>query len=69
MRAKQILEKLQLLATYFTLAASDAGKEQNKQFVLADSEDNILTSFYKGKRQAYNTAFKKVDAIIKEAKQ
>lgn len=67
MRAKQMLEKLEDLATYFTLAASDADKEQYKESRLDAS--GRLAAFYEGKANAYNTAFKKVDAIIKEAKQ
>ena len=66
MRAKKLIEKLALLATYLTLAASDAEKEQYKENRIDKS--GRLAAFYEGRANAYNTAFNKVDDIIKEAK-
>jgi len=68
MWAKEMLEKLHDLATYFTLAASDAGRQQKKEARIGTAQNNRLAAFYEGRKAAFNTAFKKVDAIIKEAK-
>ena len=65
MRAKQLIEKLEDLATYLTLAANDAGKEVT---VAEKKVDFQGASFCNGKETAYKTAFNKVDSIIKEAK-
>jgi hypothetical protein len=66
MRTKQLIEKLELLATYFTLAANDAGNEQYKESRLDSS--GRLASFFEGKQSAFLTAFNKLDALIKEVK-
>lgn len=66
MRAKQLIEKLEDLATYFTLAASDADKEQHKESRIEPS--GRTAAFYEGKKVAYTAAFNKVDGLIKEAK-
>ncbi len=61
MRAKQLLEKLNDLATFLALASAEADHEQGKDF-------NLYADFHKGEKKAYNIAFNKVDGIIKEAK-
>ena len=66
MRAKQLLEKLNDLATYLTLAANDAEGEQYKETRLDDT--GRLAAFAEGRKVAYNNVFVKVDKIIKEAK-
>ena len=66
MRAKEMLEKLEGLATYFTLAASHAGKEAT---TARKHRDSLQTSFCVGRKGAFDIAFNKVDGIIKEVKQ
>jgi hypothetical protein len=67
MRAKQLLEKLNDLATYLTLAANDAEGEQYKESRLC-ATGGSLAAFAEGRKVAYNNAFVKVGKIIKEAK-
>lgn len=65
MTKPKLIEKLELLATYFILASSDA----NEQIKVAEKKVDFQgASFSNGRKQAYNTAFKKIDALIKEAK-
>lgn len=66
MRAKKMLEKLVDLATFFTLAADNASNEAYKESRLQPHGGHAV--FYEGKANAFNTAFNKVDGIIKEAK-
>ena len=65
MRVKKLIEKLEDLATFFTLAASDEGKEAT---TARKNRDSIHTSFCVGRKGAFDVAFKKVDGILKEAK-
>jgi hypothetical protein len=63
---KDLIEKLEDLATFFTLAASKTAEEQYKESRLDSS--GRLAAFYEGKNNAFETAFKKIDKIIKEVK-
>ena len=65
MRTKQLIEKLELLATYFTLASSDANKESIKKRKKGATGDALVLE---GQAAAYNIAFVKVDKLIKQAK-
>ena len=62
MNIKQLIEKLEDLATFLVLAAAEANHEQPK-------DNNLYADFHKGEQKAYNAAFNKLDAIIKEAKE
>lgn len=62
MRAKQLIEKLEDLATFLTLAAAEANHEQPK-------DAGFYADFHKGEKKAYNIAYEKLDRIIKEAKE
>ena len=65
MRAKQLIEKLEDLATFLTLAANDA----NKEGIKAQKETRIADAHvWEGMAAAYNISFNKVDGIIKQAK-
>jgi len=65
MSVKKLIEKLEDLATFLTLAANDADKEAKT----AENKSDLGHSyFHDGKAKAYNTAFNKVDGLIKEAK-
>lgn len=62
---KELIEKLEGLATFFTLAASNAERETNA----ARKAGSVKrTSFCAGRQTAYNVAFAKTTHIIKEAK-
>jgi len=61
MEKKKLIEKLEDLATFLTLAAAEANHEQPK-------DSNLYADFHKGEKKAYNAAFEKLDKIIKEAK-
>ena len=65
MRVKELIEKLEDLATFFTLSASDAG-ESVKAAKKKGNQSSI--SYYGGREVAFKIAFNKVDGIIKEAK-
>ena len=65
MRAKQLIEKLEDLATFFTLVASNADKRRKESKTIMSAES---LAFWEGKEQAYKTAFNKIDGILKEAK-
>lgn len=64
---KELIEKLEDLATFFTLAANNAGKKQYKESRLEST--GRVAAFYEGKKAAFHTAFNKIDKILKEAKQ
>ena len=64
MEKKKLIEKLEDLATFFTLAALDAEGKQKKQPLY----QNPTRAYYEGKQEAHNIAFNKVEQIIKEAK-
>ena len=62
---KELIEKLEFLATYFALAARDA----NGAAKIEEEEKWIETAFFcKGKETAFNIAFIKLDKIITEVK-
>lgn len=65
MRTKKLIEKLEDLATFFTLASNDANKEAIKKAKKGATGDALV---YEGAASAYNTAFVKVDKLINEAK-
>ena len=65
MRAKQLLEKLNDLATYLTLAAKDAAAEQYKETRIESG--GYWASYHEGEQSAFKAAFNKVDKLIKEA--
>jgi len=65
MRAKKLIEKLEDLATFLALAASDTKKQSSDA---ANKGDTTYCTFHSGEAKAYGIAFKKVDGIIKEAK-
>ena len=65
MRAKQLIEKLEDLATYFALKR----KEAHQLSLDAKAKGDIkVTSYWAGDATAYGLAFLKVDSLIKEAK-
>ncbi len=66
MRAKKLIERLENLATFLTLKASDAKKRSNESKTISSMESR---AFWEGREDAYRVAFNKVDAIIKEAKE
>jgi len=65
MRARELIEKLEDLATFFTLAASDAGESVK---AAKKKGSQISISYHEGRRVVYKIAFNKVDSLIKEAK-
>ncbi len=65
MRVKKLIEKLEDLATFFTLAASDAEVKKNENSLM---ENFTTASIWEGREIANKYAFEKVDALIKEAK-
>jgi len=65
MRIQELIEKLEDLATFLTLAASDAKKRSNEAALNGDVTHCTLGA---GQEGAYKIAFSKVDNIIKEAK-
>ena len=65
MRVKELIEKLEDLATFLTLAANDAG-ESVKAGKKKGSQVSI--SYHGGRQVVYKIVFNKVDGIIKEAK-
>lgn len=65
MRVKKLIEKLEDLATYLTLAASDAEVKKNESRL---GERFTTASIWEGRQIASKHAFEKVDALIKEAK-
>lgn len=65
MQKKKLIEKLEDLATFLTLAANDAGKES----IAAKRKGQIADAHIcDGEAIAYNIAFVKIDKIIREAK-
>ncbi len=65
MRAKKLIEKLEDLATYLTLAASDASELKEAAEKKVDFQG---ASFSRGRKVAYNNAFQRLHRLIKEAK-
>ncbi len=65
MRAKKLIEKLEDLATFFSLAAADAGKHKEESLL---KENYTAVSIWEGRQIAYREAYNKVDKIIGEAK-
>jgi len=65
MRVTELIEKLEDLATFFTLAASDAGESVK---AAKKKGNQISISYQEGRKIVFKIAFNKVDAIIKEAK-
>lgn len=65
MKTKELIEKLENLATFFTLQSKDAknGIKDSKSIRATES-----ASFHEGRKTAYDTAFSKINTIIKEAK-
>lgn len=66
MKKKELIEKLEDLATFLTLAASNADKEQHKESRIEPS--GRMAAFHEGKKIAFETAYNKIDRILKEAK-
>lgn len=64
MKKQELIEKLEDLATFFTLAALDAEEKQKKRPLYQDPK----RAYYEGKQEAHNIAFNKVEQILKEAK-
>lgn len=65
MKNKKLIERLEDLAAFFTLAAKDVGQKA----MVMKVKGNIRTiSFCEGKETAFNIASAKIDAILKEAK-
>jgi len=65
MRAKQLIEKLEDLATFFTLEASDSAEQAR----ISKTKRQIADEhFHEGTAAANKIAFIKVDKLIKEAK-
>ena len=65
MRVKELIEKLEDLATFLTLAQNDAGESAK---TAKNMENPVGINYHEGKQAAYKTVFNKVDAIIKEVK-
>ena len=63
---KELIEKLEDLATFFTMAASDAGGQA--ELAKLANVNIKLSSFASGREMAYNVAFLKLNTILKEAK-
>jgi len=66
MRTKKLIEKLEDLATFLTLAANDAKKQASDAGNRGDMTECTLRE---SEAEAYEKTFKKVDGIIKEAKE
>jgi len=62
---KQLIEKLEDLATFFTLVKTDEEKKSN---LARTVRNEVSIAFHEGKGIAFDIAFRKVDGIIKEAK-
>lgn len=62
---KELIEKLELLAAFYTLSAKNAGEQAQAAH---DKGNQRLSSFSAGRQAAYEVAFQKIDIIIKEAK-
>ncbi len=69
MRKKQLIEKLEDLATFLALAAKDSGEEKTKEIDKGGGSILYNLACWEGKEEAYKTSFIKVDGIIKEAKE
>lgn len=65
MRVKKLIEKLEDLAAFLTLAGSDAGESVK---IGKKIGSQVSISYHEGREVVYKIAFDKVDAIIKEAK-
>ncbi len=65
MKKRELIEKLEDLATYFTLAASDAEERKKIAEIKVDFQGASLAA---GRKVAYNNAFQKLHRIIKEVK-
>lgn len=65
MTKKKLIEKLGDLATFLTLATTDMNKKAKEEHAKDRFADGYVNE---GMANAYETAFKKVDGIIKEAK-
>ena len=68
MTKKALIESLGDLATFVALAAKDSGEEKTKEIDKGGVSILYNLAFWEGKEEAYKTAFNKLDAIIKEAK-
>ncbi len=66
MTKPKLIEKLEDLATFLTLASNDAGKAKDRAKSIKNSLDS---DYWRGREQAYKLAFDKLDGIIKEAKE
>lgn len=66
MTKPKLIEKLEDLATFLTLKTSDASKRRKESKTILSLES---LAFWEGREDAYKTAFNKVDALIKEAKE
>lgn len=65
MRSKQLIEKLEDLAASLALAKEDAERSAR---AAEQMKTPLSVSYHEGREVAFETAFKKVDGIIKEAK-
>ncbi len=65
MTKQKLIEKLEDLATFFTLTSNNANMESIKKRKVGASGDALVEE---GAAGAYNIAFVKVDKLIKEAK-
>lgn len=65
MRVKKLIEKLEDLATFFTLEANDSAEQAKKSERKGQTGD---THFHEGTAAANKIAFIKLDKLIKEAK-
>ena len=63
---KELIEKLEGLATFFTMASSDAGGQA--ELAKLAKVNTKLASFPSGRELASNVAFLKLDTILKEAR-
>ena len=66
MTKPKLIEKLEDLASFFTLASRDANMESIKKRKMGASGDALVEE---GAAGAYHIAFVKVDKLIKEAKE
>ena len=66
MKKQELIETLGDLATFFTLAAESAVTQAN---IARKKGNSGHASFNTGRKMAYDTAFTKLNGIIKEAKE
>ncbi len=65
MRVKKLIEKLEDLATFFSLAAADAGEHKEASHLRGEYTAGAI---WEGRQVANREAYNKVDKIIGEAK-